>query len=277
MGRRPIVYQDRPGTYNVRLRVPEPVWRVAILVGHEAQARAPGQTRKISDETAGQYGLAELFKGIAELFTDGDARWLPDREFARALTKLQDGNYGTIPTATDTIDISKLHRNKKLKSGFVGVYANGQGFRAMSRDHAGKAVAIGTFKTAEEAAHRRMSYHRQHNLAYGELEAEMEAWRADTKRYNVSAQLSDEDLIRQIKQSLMDAGTWDYVFGPGCVTIEPGFSSKLPRRADILAKPALQRQLTTSGESIQEPEPELEALEGEAFGFDPSDLPESLR
>jgi len=237
--------------------------------------------------------MAELFKGIAELFSDGDARWMPDREFARALTRLQDGNYGTIPVAGDSIDISKLHRNSKLKSGFVGVYANGQGFRAMSRDFAGKAIAIGTFKTAEEAAHRRMLYHRQHNLAYGELEAEMEAWRADTQRYGATAQMSDEDLIRHIKQSLMDAGTWDYIFGPGCVSYEPSFSSKLPKRADALVRPAPQRQLAAPivepealggpvspdedlGEVPLQARDEL-ALEEEAFGFDPNDLPGALQ
>lgn len=73
------------------------------------------------------------------------------------------------------IDVSKLHRSERLKSGFYGVYANGQGFRAVGRQH----EYLVTSPTAEEAAWHRYRHYVQHGLPYGELEIEIDRLRRE--------------------------------------------------------------------------------------------------
>lgn len=274
MGRRKLAYLDPVGRVNVRLIIPQVVWALAIRVGHAQTARTQ-LFRVNSDDRAGMIGMTLLMKGIEELFDNGDAKWLPDRDFALALSKVADENYGTIPSPGSTIDLTKLHKNPKLKSGFHGVYANGQGFRAMGRDFAGKAIVIGTFKTSEEAAHRRMTYYRTNNLAYGELEEEMERWRADVQQWGVPSQATDEELIRQIRSYHDSAGTTERIFGPNCVSFEPATSKKLPKRAEV-AQRAPWPMLTTKAAATHaqglapEPPPEDEPIDApiSAIGFD---------
>lgn len=279
MGRRPVSYRDHEGRVNVRVTVPEEVWSVAVSVGHLHSRRLP-MLRINSDERAGQYGMAALMKGIAELFKDGDAKWISDRDFAAALRQLQDENFGTIPSPAGAIDVSKLHRAPKLKSGFHGVYANGQGFRAMSKDFTGKPIAIGTFKSAEEAAFRRLTYHRANNLAYGELEEEMELWRSNTAQWGIHPQISDAQLIEEIKGHAQRFGIWDKIFGPTCVSIEPTYSSKLPKRDDVLAerrpssKALPPAKLVAEPDVVELPESDVAPL---VVGFDADDLPDSLK
>jgi hypothetical protein len=72
-------------------------------------------------------------------------------------------------------DLSKLHRSDKCKSGFVGVYSNGNGYRAEGKNpHDPKStITVGSFKTAEEAALARLHHHQKYKLPYGKLEEEM--------------------------------------------------------------------------------------------------------
>lgn len=72
------------------------------------------------------------------------------------------------------IDLALLHRSEKTKSGFVGVYANGKGYRAMAPD----GHNLGTFPTSERAAWERYLYCRKHTLTYGPLEE----WLVKTER-----------------------------------------------------------------------------------------------
>jgi hypothetical protein len=98
-------------------------------------------------------------------------------EYAQAAKRLREhqAHAQEQARATDP-DLTKLHRSAKAKSGFVGVYSNGNGFRAEGRDphNAHGVVTIGSFKTAELAALARLKHHQRHKLPYGELEMAME-------------------------------------------------------------------------------------------------------
>jgi len=88
-------------------------------------------------------------------------------EFMQAYQQMQ--MRGGIKPIDAGIDTSLLHRSSRLKSGYVGVYANGKGFRADGTHPSGKGVQyIGTFQTPEAAAWARYIHHKQHNLPYGD-------------------------------------------------------------------------------------------------------------
>ncbi len=76
------------------------------------------------------------------------------------------------------IDTTKLHHSSKGRSGFVGVYPNGKGFRAEARTVDGGVFTIGTFDTAESAAWQRYKYHRDNNIPYGPFVAELDSARS---------------------------------------------------------------------------------------------------
>lgn len=108
-------------------------------------------------------------------FEQGDASFLGPI-WLRALKRALANNYGALADGPK-IDFDKLHRSAKTKSGFVGVYANGKGFRAMAKVE-GIESYVGTFQTAEEAAWRRFLYYKENKIPYGELEVDIAAWRA---------------------------------------------------------------------------------------------------
>lgn len=87
-------------------------------------------------------------------------------EFAAAAKQMR--------TDVPGMDLTLLHRSERTKSGFVGVYTNGKGFRAMAPD----GHNLGTFPTSERAAWERYLYCRKHALTYGPLEE----WLVKTER-----------------------------------------------------------------------------------------------
>lgn len=99
--------------------------------------------------------------------------WLPSDW--QMLHKELRNNEAGLPPRLLGIDISKLHRSDKTKSGFVGVYANGRGFRAMNRNN----QYIGQYDSAEEAAWARYVNHKQSGLPYGPLEERVDDYKAD--------------------------------------------------------------------------------------------------
>jgi hypothetical protein len=95
-------------------------------------------------------------------------------EFAQALKRLN-GRGRMFDEVPSDIDLTKLHRSDKAKSGFVGVYSNGKGFRAEGRDPGSKGlITLGTFPTAEGAALARFTHYKRHGLPYGRLEDTIE-------------------------------------------------------------------------------------------------------
>lgn len=119
--------------------------------------------------------------------------------FEQALKEVRNEHHGAISPG-EAINLAKLHRSTKTKAGFMGVYANGKGFRAMAR-HQGVEKYIGTFDSAEEAAWKRYLYYQEHKLPYGELEVEIAHWRAQ------GDQGTDEQLKARILQHAKDVGT----------------------------------------------------------------------
>jgi hypothetical protein len=98
-------------------------------------------------------------------------------DFAEGLKMAKLEHLGAITTGS-TIDLTKLHRSTKTKSGFTGVYANGSGFRSAARQSDGSVVHLGTYDTAEEASWVRYLYYQKHDLPYGTWEEAIEERRA---------------------------------------------------------------------------------------------------
>jgi len=97
-----------------------------------------------------------------------------DYDLEAAAQRLNSEGRLMIPTQEEQF-LPLLHRTLKAKSGFVGVYASGNGFRAEGSDTVGKRIVIGTFPTAEQAALARFHHYNRLGLPYGELEQEIEA------------------------------------------------------------------------------------------------------
>lgn len=124
---------------------------------------------------------------------DGGQAEMFGPEYAYAYQKLvaQDKySSGGLPP----IDPGQLHGSTRTKSGFVGVYANGKGFRAMAKT-VGSSVqkSIGTFATAEQAAWARCLHYKKHQMPYGELEEAL-----DEAREMVGQDASDEDALAHV-------------------------------------------------------------------------------
>jgi len=138
-------------------------------------------------------------------------------DFQRALRKLRDERFNVLDNNSPAIDLERLHQSHRTKSGFVGVYANGKGFRAMAKTGPNSPAqrSIGTFQTAEEAAWRRYLYYRQHGLGYGELEIEMEKFRKGVPGEIPPFKGTDDELITEIYQHAQTVGTVEEIFGPG--------------------------------------------------------------
>lgn len=211
MGRLPKVVQLPDGNVSARITMPASLWRCAVEIGNGLgiQASAPGHV-----------GMKLILDQVASLLESGDASFLGAALFQQAVDRVRGSNLGVLARNSMDIDISKLHRSPKMKSGFVGVYVAGGGFRAIGRDKSGAAKVIATCKTAEEAAHKRWLYYTQNNLPYGEIEEEMERWRRNSEMG--AAGLNDDELIRTINQHLEITGRWNEVYGPGTCSVLPG-------------------------------------------------------
>lgn len=114
------------------------------------------------------------------------------------------------------IEVGKLHRSTRTKSGFVGVYANGKGYRAMARgagENAGSAqVSIGTFPTAESAAWARHLHYKKNGFPYGEIEAFLDekpieyTVTRDTLKSVIGRDPTDEEIVAQINEARAATG-----------------------------------------------------------------------
>ncbi len=160
MARRPRIEVEPDGSATVRTRFQPTTWR--LIAAYAAKLG-------VSDED----GVRILLQQIDALVVVGSLGWL-SMDWQALARELR----GKTPSPASEIDTSKLHRSDRVKSGYHGVYANGQGFRAVGP----RGAAIVTCKTAEEAAWRRYLYYREHGLAYGELELLAEDLRKQGER-----------------------------------------------------------------------------------------------
>lgn len=186
MGRQPRVEVHEDGSASLRIRIGPSTWRLV-----EAYGKSIGAD--------GQTGLRALQAQIEALISAGNASWLSSdwqailREF-KAPSRLP-----------ADFDATKLHRSDRTKSGFVGVYANGAGFRATGRAGA----YIGTFQRAEVAAWERYLYYQRNDLPYGELEVAVDEER---KR---GTQGTDAELREIVLDTAHKSGTSHLYEGEG--------------------------------------------------------------
>lgn len=153
------------GSVELRVTVPPMLWGIALEVS---------ELVKIEPEKA----FALLVDQINLSALKGDVKFLGG--FAHHAQVVLNKRIDQFDDGTPTIEYDKLHKSDRTKSGFVGVYQNGQGFRAHADgDHGQK--TIGTFPTAAEAAWRRYLYYKKHRLPYGHFEAMLEKCRKDLR------------------------------------------------------------------------------------------------
>lgn len=171
-----------------------------------------------------EVGLAMLLERCVTLALSGQLAWAGE-EWIMAYKAIHAEHFGALQSGPP-IDFNVLHKSTKTKSGFTGVYANGKGFRAMVTKGEGQGEKyLGTFETAEEAAHHRYLYYKENKLPYGEMEVDMARWRADGFRG------TDAELQEQILKQAEFLG-YRHVFEPDRYSPEKlgqlGFDKPLP-------------------------------------------------
>lgn len=146
----------------MRVAVPEKLWNLL-----EEAALIMGAHPK--------WCLSHMFQALEHLVDEGKIGVL-GFQFEQAAQRLGDALEQA--RAKDP-DRTKLHRSHKTKSGFVGIYSNGKGFRAEGRNPVDRrgVVTLGTYETAEDAALARYHHHKRHGLPYGRMEEEIERMR----------------------------------------------------------------------------------------------------
>lgn len=187
MGRRQKIEVNSDGSAEIRVSIQPYTWGLIAKYANKL---------KLNVEDAARIFLAQIEAQIG----DGCPSWLSAdwQVVARAASD-------DVAPALTGIDLTGLHRSTRTKSGFVGVYANGAGFRATGR----RGEPLGTYKTAEIAAYKRMQHYRANGLPYGPLEEEIDRLRADGE------QGTDEQLKAVAIQVAQDCGTMHLLFPNG--------------------------------------------------------------
>lgn len=177
MARSDYFEQNVDGSASVRTKIPRPIYLVIQKYASDAD---------ISEGAA----LRLLLREIAASFEEGKAIGL-SALWERSLKSTLDINLASIADGTPPIDTTLLHRSDKLKSGYVGVYPNGQGWKAMGPNN----KYLGQFPTAEAAAWKRLLFYQLNKIAYGELAVEIDLWRtrdgAQGSDYEIALKIMD--------------------------------------------------------------------------------------
>lgn len=165
---------------TVRVKIPAPLWSLI-----EEAARISSQNPRAL--------LRQVIFRMGFAVERGEVDFLGP-EFPKALKQLRAGGKLADDRDPITIDISKLHANSKIKSGYEGVYVNSNGgFSVRVKTADGQLIQLGsTYKTALHAAQDRYRYYEKHHLPYGELETELDMYR------KAHPEMSDEDLLQLI-------------------------------------------------------------------------------
>lgn len=144
----------------MRVAIPHKLWELIVEVAEVMEATP-------------KWCLHMMLKRIDHMVENGQVDVL-GYEFAKAKHRLDNPKHSEV-SAAGPIDLMKLHRSDKLKSGLVGVYANGKGFRCVGRSPTTNTlVHLGTFPSADEAAWARYLHYQKHNLPYGEYAEKLE-------------------------------------------------------------------------------------------------------
>lgn len=199
------------GSAELRIRIPRAIWETAVAFGLKMEIKPEQALRFVFDEISGM-----IASGNVTFF---------GQSLREAAQKAREANFGVLSDAPK-IELDKLHRSKKTKSGYVGVYANGGGFRAMGREskESAKQIYLGQFETSEAAAWHRYLHYKTNKIPYGELELEIERYRAE---YNDTR--PDDEIIADIRQFAIQFGLFKDYFpnevepeGVGKYTKMPG-------------------------------------------------------
>lgn len=173
--------------------VPRAIWEMAVAFG-------------MQNDITPDKALRIVFNHLAALIAQGDTEFLGPMLHAAA-KKARVDNFGVLDNQPK-IELDKLHKSKKTKSGYVGVYANGVGFRAHGREskESTKQVYLGQFDTAEAAAWHRYLHYKMNKMPYGELEEEIERYRTQ-----FNDERPEEEIIADIKQDAINFGFTDFL------------------------------------------------------------------
>jgi hypothetical protein len=178
MTRRPRIETAGDGSVTLRVKLQPSTW--ALISRYAAKLG-------LNEEDAARIFLQQIDALIAaDSLTWLSVDWRAIAKEVRAAG----------PT-TPEIDVSKLHRSSRVKSGFFGVYANGQGFRAVGR----RGAYIITAASAELAAWHRYQHYMQNGHPYGELEIEIDRLRCEGELG------TDQDLRRVALETAKLTGT----------------------------------------------------------------------
>lgn len=178
---RPRIKLSEQGDANVRVDVPRPIWLIATELGREYGIK-------------GDKAVRMLLKRLGDAFVDPRRAQVLTQvlgpDVGIAVETARRSNFGAIASGAQ-IDLSKLARSTRLKSGFDGVVQQGNGWRADARSFDGIGlIKLGVYQSPEEAAWVRFLYYEQHSLPYG-------AWEAGIDRLRKEGQAgSDAELIQ---------------------------------------------------------------------------------
>jgi hypothetical protein len=207
------VDRTESGDVFVRSAVPSALWRVVEKFSERMQI-SPTQA----------YWM--LLVRLTSLIETGDYEFLGP-EFTTCVGELvvrdQIGSNGLPPVAEYA---TKLHRTERTRSGFVGVYVNGKGFRAVGRAVGSRSASshvVGTYPTAEQAALARYLYYKKNRLPYGELEDAIE-W----AREQLGPDATDEDCLEHFNITRTVAGKEPFTLDDTLEDINKKASDKRP-------------------------------------------------
>lgn len=194
MGSRNRATAQEDGSVLVKAPVPVSVWKLVEKIGAKL---------KLKPLVAWQIFL----QSVASKLEAGDVDWM-DPMFSSVAKSAFLGNEFAAD-GMPPIDMDALHRSDKLKSGFVGVYANGNGFRAMGRNASGKGTTyIGQYATAELAAWARCLHYRKHGFPYGAEEDKLTDFykfvESEKALFGLNPPPTDEELLGLLDPMSLD-------------------------------------------------------------------------
>lgn len=201
MGRKPKIAYAENGDVDARIKIPRPIWLLGIQLAREYEMRP-------------DKAVVLLLKRIGDALVDPRRSQVISQalgpDVAAAIESARRDNFGAIASGVQ-IDVSRLARSTKLKSGFVGVYPQGSSaWRAEARSPSGMGVqSLGLFRTAEEAAWARLMYYDTNDLPYG-------LWEEAIDRMRKAGEIgSDADLIQTYEETNRLCGTEHLNLLPG--------------------------------------------------------------
>lgn len=172
---------------SLRVEIPQNVWTLCEAIAAKWDVKPKVALRIFLDRIS-----TMLESGKASVFGD---------EYGIAFGRLVSNDKVSFGGLTP-IDVAKLARSNKTKSGFVGVYANGNGFRAMGRKSVDdpQQITLGTWQTGELAAWKRLKHYEAQGLPYGLVEEALDEFSSQFPGQDELSLKEKLDLINDVRQ-----------------------------------------------------------------------------